>query len=267
MPPIKWFKLQAKRLHQAYKADNPDAQKRVESVLRDLDGNVGLVRAQHVVAVEAGFKNWKALIHASEEEQERAVKSLAQGAPSADNHSNDSIVRATRRGFSLSPKKFDAAAKAAVKAGRVRLDPRGRIKPDDAHIERVMDGFEKIYMVVSDDHRVEAVRIARADTLAAAVDDWFSDRISENAGHTTEVPSDGHTDEQRPAGLQAISARSLLLRRMAERWIREQPDMEIVPEPEDFERADRTGIAKSKAERYQVALFHAVTRMADEAKE
>lgn len=78
MDTIKWFKKHSKHLHRSFKADDPEARKRVESVLSSTD-RVSLQRVQHVIAVEAGFGNWKELLDASETERVQAVSLISQG--------------------------------------------------------------------------------------------------------------------------------------------------------------------------------------------
>lgn len=71
MDTIKWFKAHAKTLLKSIDSD-PDAQRRVAAVLRD-EASPSLQKLQHVVAVEAGFLNWKALIDASDAERHLAI--------------------------------------------------------------------------------------------------------------------------------------------------------------------------------------------------
>ena len=71
MDTIRWFKSRAKAL---LKATNNEAkaQQRFAAVWRETDPP-SLQRAQHVVAVEAGLSNWKALLDATEVERSLAV--------------------------------------------------------------------------------------------------------------------------------------------------------------------------------------------------
>lgn len=65
--PIDQFKKEAKRLITEVRAGSATAVARISAVYRDaaLFGNdIGLMRAQHVVAVESGFHSWEALVKA-----------------------------------------------------------------------------------------------------------------------------------------------------------------------------------------------------------
>lgn len=64
---IDYFKKRAKKLLDAAQANDGEALERVRAVLHDPSG-VTLMRAQHVVAVEAGFGQWTDLINASDVE-------------------------------------------------------------------------------------------------------------------------------------------------------------------------------------------------------
>jgi len=74
--PIDHFKKQAKRLAAEAKVKPGVARARVAAVYRDaasLGANVGLMRAQHVIAVESGFRDWNALVQAPPIEQRLAI--------------------------------------------------------------------------------------------------------------------------------------------------------------------------------------------------
>lgn len=71
MDTIRWFKTRAKALLKSLDHDTA-ARQRVATVLRDGE-KISLQKAQHVVAVEAGFANWKALLDASDVERRLAV--------------------------------------------------------------------------------------------------------------------------------------------------------------------------------------------------
>lgn len=62
--PIEYFKKQAKKLVADAHASSETARARVAAVYGD-GADVGLMRAQHVVAVESGFRDWNALLKAS----------------------------------------------------------------------------------------------------------------------------------------------------------------------------------------------------------
>ena len=57
---IDWYKKQAKELLKHHKINHPSAVSRVAQVLVSTE-DVTLMRVQHVIAVEHGFKNWHAL--------------------------------------------------------------------------------------------------------------------------------------------------------------------------------------------------------------
>lgn len=71
MDTIRWFKARAKAFLKATSSD-PKAQGRFAAVWREAEPP-SLQRAQHVVAVEAGFPNWKGLLDAAELERSVAV--------------------------------------------------------------------------------------------------------------------------------------------------------------------------------------------------
>ncbi|HEX4456527.1 MAG TPA: VOC family protein, partial [Polyangia bacterium] len=79
---IEHFKKQSKALVKAVKARDPKAVARVETVRHEGALHFGLMKAQHVVAREAGFKSWDALIHASESELRSALSPAEAVAPS-----------------------------------------------------------------------------------------------------------------------------------------------------------------------------------------
>jgi hypothetical protein len=56
MDPVEHFKKLAKTLNKGFAARDPEAVDRAASVY--LDGDFSLMRAQHVIAVEHGFKSW-----------------------------------------------------------------------------------------------------------------------------------------------------------------------------------------------------------------
>jgi hypothetical protein len=69
VPPLEHFAKRAKELHVQVRAGDAGAQARVRSIYNDLSAltptelsqSFGLMRAQHIVAVEHGFANWKAI--------------------------------------------------------------------------------------------------------------------------------------------------------------------------------------------------------------
>ena len=79
--PIKYFKKAAKALHKQVAEGDPEAITRARAVFTDLaeklDAEVaasfGLMRAQHVVAVEHGFTQWNDLIERSPVELHLAI--------------------------------------------------------------------------------------------------------------------------------------------------------------------------------------------------
>ena len=79
---IEHFKKQSKALVKAVKARDPKAIARVETVRHEGALHFGVMKAQHVVAREAGFKSWDALIHASEQELRAALSPAEAVAPS-----------------------------------------------------------------------------------------------------------------------------------------------------------------------------------------
>lgn len=70
MDTIRWFKRQAKSLLNSFELDVHTRQ-RADAVLK-VGERIGLQKAQHVIAVEAGFRNWKHLIDAPEAERKLA---------------------------------------------------------------------------------------------------------------------------------------------------------------------------------------------------
>lgn len=79
--PLNYFAKRAKELQAGVRAGNPAAVGRVRGVFsdassksdREIDADFGLMRAQHVVAVEHGFANWKAIADASGIEARLAI--------------------------------------------------------------------------------------------------------------------------------------------------------------------------------------------------
>src|SRR4051812_8644819 len=79
--PLRYFTQRAKKLQSRIRAGDADACGRVRRVFtdasvksdRELAGDLGLMRAQHVVAVEHGFANWKALTDATGVEARLAI--------------------------------------------------------------------------------------------------------------------------------------------------------------------------------------------------
>lgn len=72
-PLIENFKKKAKVLKKAVDLGDERSLARAVVVLRDSKAKFALTKAQHVVAVEAGFENWKRLISASEDELKAAL--------------------------------------------------------------------------------------------------------------------------------------------------------------------------------------------------
>src|SRR5690349_8674179 len=70
---ISYFKKKAKALKMAASRGDAQAIARTEAVLHGGAADLKLMKAQHVVAVEAGFRNWSALIDASAEELQAAI--------------------------------------------------------------------------------------------------------------------------------------------------------------------------------------------------
>lgn len=79
--PLDYFAKRAKELLSRVRAGDADAAGRVRSVVTDasaradheLAADFGLMRAQHVVAVEHGFPNWEALTDSSGVEARLAI--------------------------------------------------------------------------------------------------------------------------------------------------------------------------------------------------
>jgi len=79
--PLNYFTKRAKELQVGVRTRQPAAVERVRSIFidavnktdREVAGDFGLMRAQHVVAVEHGFANWKAIADASGIEARLAI--------------------------------------------------------------------------------------------------------------------------------------------------------------------------------------------------
>jgi catechol 2,3-dioxygenase-like lactoylglutathione lyase family enzyme len=78
---IEHFKKQSKALVRAVKIGEPKAIARVQAVRHEGVLQFGLMKAQHVVAREVGFKSWDDLIHASESELRSALSPADAIAP------------------------------------------------------------------------------------------------------------------------------------------------------------------------------------------
>jgi catechol 2,3-dioxygenase-like lactoylglutathione lyase family enzyme len=78
---IERFKKQSKALVKAVKAGDPEAIARVQAIRHEGVVRFGLMKAQHVVAREAGFKSWEELIHASEDQRRSALSPAQAIAP------------------------------------------------------------------------------------------------------------------------------------------------------------------------------------------
>jgi hypothetical protein len=70
---ISYFKKKAKALKKAVALRDEKAFARVEAVRHAGTADFGLMKAQHVLAVESGFENWRQLIAASESELRSAI--------------------------------------------------------------------------------------------------------------------------------------------------------------------------------------------------
>lgn len=79
---IEHFKKQSKALVKAVKAGDPKAIARVQAVRHEGVLHFGVMKAQHVVAREGGFKSWDDLIHASESDLQQALSPAEAVAPS-----------------------------------------------------------------------------------------------------------------------------------------------------------------------------------------
>jgi catechol 2,3-dioxygenase-like lactoylglutathione lyase family enzyme len=79
---IEHFKKQSKALVKAVKTRDPKAIARVQAVRHEGVLHFGLMKAQHVVAREGGFKSWDELIHASESQLRSALSPAEAVAPS-----------------------------------------------------------------------------------------------------------------------------------------------------------------------------------------
>jgi catechol 2,3-dioxygenase-like lactoylglutathione lyase family enzyme len=79
---IERFKKQSKALVNAVKAGDAKAIARVQAVRHEGVLHFGLMKAQHVVAREAGFKSWDELIHASESQLRLSLSPAEAIAPS-----------------------------------------------------------------------------------------------------------------------------------------------------------------------------------------
>ena len=79
---IDHFKKQSKALVKAVKAGDAKAIARVQAVRHEGVLHFGLMKAQHVVAREVGFKSWDELIHASESQLRSALAPAEAVAPS-----------------------------------------------------------------------------------------------------------------------------------------------------------------------------------------
>ena len=66
--PISVYKKIAKKMLKAYRAGDPDAVRRVEAVYDDQGRGVSLMKMQHVLAREAGYKNWTEMVNAVRED-------------------------------------------------------------------------------------------------------------------------------------------------------------------------------------------------------
>ena len=74
MSAIDGYKKRAKVLFAAIKTGNAEAISRYAKVLRDTS-QVSLMRVQHVIAVECGYRSWQSLLDAPEREaRERLQK-------------------------------------------------------------------------------------------------------------------------------------------------------------------------------------------------
>jgi catechol 2,3-dioxygenase-like lactoylglutathione lyase family enzyme len=78
---IEHFKKQSKALVKAIKAGDAKAIARVQAVRHEGVLHFGLMKAQHVVAREVGFKSWDELIHASESQLRLALSPVEAIAP------------------------------------------------------------------------------------------------------------------------------------------------------------------------------------------
>jgi len=75
MDTVRWFKAQAKKLLKAHRAGDNEATKRIRRKVRNMN-HVHLQKVQHVVAVEAGFANWKALVDADDKQRQACIETL-----------------------------------------------------------------------------------------------------------------------------------------------------------------------------------------------
>lgn len=75
MDTVRWFKTRAKNLLKAHRAGDEKATKRIKEKVRNMN-HVHLQKVQHVVAVEAGFANWKALVDATDEQRQARIEAF-----------------------------------------------------------------------------------------------------------------------------------------------------------------------------------------------
>jgi hypothetical protein len=75
MDTVRWFKQRAKALLKAHRAGDEKVAERIRRHVRNMN-RLHLQKIQHAVACEAGFRNWKALIDATDEERQAAIDRL-----------------------------------------------------------------------------------------------------------------------------------------------------------------------------------------------
>lgn len=75
MNTVRFFKARSKRILKAFRGGSVGVETWLRQRVRSM-AHVHLQKVQHVVAVDAGFVNWKGLINATEEERVEAVNRI-----------------------------------------------------------------------------------------------------------------------------------------------------------------------------------------------
>lgn len=73
MDTVRWFKERSKKLLKSHRTGDEETKKRIRKVVKNMN-RVHLQKIQHVVVVECGFPNWKAVLDATEEERMNAIE-------------------------------------------------------------------------------------------------------------------------------------------------------------------------------------------------
>lgn len=174
---IEHFKKQSKALVKAVRAGDPKAIARVKAVRHGGVVDFGVMKAQHVVAREAGFKSWEELIHASEDQL------LATFSERDDRD----LVASIRAVMEQQPHLTIAGFRAPSNHGSDRVDPVRT--PEKFHEERARflggDGRKQVQRALQYFAKVRSARVTKKSRgsygLKHAAENFAGDYVANGA--------------------------------------------------------------------------------------